>query len=64
MRTSYYEKIKRYFEFILILAINVSSKKEKTIIIRDDAKGYFFGENDPQNRCPHFNDPKGGYYDY
>lgn len=44
MRTSYYEKIKRYFEFILILVINVSSKKEKIIIIRDDAKGYFFAK--------------------
>lgn len=34
--------------------------EKKTIIIRDDAKGHFFGENDPQNRGPHFNDPKGG----
>ncbi|MEE3700128.1 HNH/endonuclease VII fold putative polymorphic toxin [Mannheimia haemolytica] len=36
----------------------------KKVIIRDDAKGHFFGENDPQNRWPHFNDYKGGHYDY
>ncbi|WP_066422298.1 VENN motif pre-toxin domain-containing protein, partial [Gallibacterium salpingitidis] len=36
----------------------------KKVIIRDDAKGHFFGENDPQNRGPHFNDQKGGHYDY
>ncbi|RRN02695.1 heme utilization protein, partial [Bibersteinia trehalosi] len=36
----------------------------RKVIIRDDAKGHFFGENDPQNRGPHFNDSKGGHYDY
>ncbi|EXI62121.1 hypothetical protein MHD_11235 [Mannheimia granulomatis] len=36
----------------------------KKVIIRDDAKGHFFGEDNPQNRGPHFNDHKGGHYDY
>lgn len=36
----------------------------RKVIIRYDAKGHFFGENDPQNRGPHFNDSKGGHYDY
>jgi len=36
----------------------------KTIIIRDDSKGHFFGDNDPQNRGPHFNDDLGNHYDY
>lgn len=36
----------------------------RKVIIRDDAKGHFFGDSDPQNRGPHFNDPKGGHYDY
>ena len=36
----------------------------KRVIIRDDAKGHFFGENNPQNRGPHFNDPQGRHYDY
>ena len=36
----------------------------KKVIIRDDAKGHFFGEDNPQNRGPHFNDYKGGHYDY
>ncbi|WP_371241902.1 VENN motif pre-toxin domain-containing protein [Pantoea sp. KPR_PJ] len=34
------------------------------IYIRDDAGGHFFGEENPQNRGPHFNDPKGNHYDY
>ncbi|QLB42332.1 VENN motif pre-toxin domain-containing protein [Mannheimia pernigra] len=36
----------------------------RKVIIRDDTKGHFFGDSDPQNRGPHFNDPKGGHYDY
>ena len=36
----------------------------KEIIIRDDAEGHFFGEGNPQNRGPHFNDPAGNHYDY
>jgi hypothetical protein len=36
----------------------------KTIIIRDDAAGDFYGPNHPQNRGPHFNDPMGNHYDY
>ncbi|WP_312060133.1 HNH/endonuclease VII fold putative polymorphic toxin [Pantoea septica] len=34
------------------------------IYIRDDAGGHFFGEDNPQNRGSHFNDPKGNHYDY
>ncbi|TPM16332.1 hypothetical protein FJ958_29240 [Mesorhizobium sp. B2-3-5] len=37
---------------------------KKTITIRDDANGHYFGPNDPQNRGPHFNDENGGHYDY
>jgi filamentous hemagglutinin len=40
------------------------SGDEKTIIIRDDASGHFFGEGNAQNRGPHFNDPAGNHYDY
>ncbi|MDU8925683.1 HNH/endonuclease VII fold putative polymorphic toxin, partial [Pasteurellaceae bacterium LIM206] len=36
----------------------------KKVYIRDDAKGHFYGENNPQNRGPHFNDQKGNHYDY
>ena len=36
----------------------------RTVIIRDDANGHFFGEANPQNRGPHFNDPAGNHYDY
>jgi filamentous hemagglutinin len=36
----------------------------KEVIIRDDASGHFFGENNPQNRGAHFNDPAGNHYDY
>ncbi|MDY4279538.1 MAG: HNH/endonuclease VII fold putative polymorphic toxin [[Pasteurella] mairii] len=36
----------------------------KKVIIRDDAKGHFYGDNNIQNRGPHFNDPKGNHYDY
>ncbi len=36
----------------------------KKVYIRDDAAGHSFGVNDPQNRGPHFNDPKGNHYDY
>jgi RHS repeat-associated protein len=37
---------------------------KKTIIIREDAGGSYFGEGNPQNRGPHFNDENGGHYDY
>ncbi|MBT0728560.1 hypothetical protein HGT73_14585, partial [Rosenbergiella australiborealis] len=43
--------------------INQQGKPE-TIKIRDDAKGHFFGDNDSQNRGPHFNDAEGNHYDY
>ncbi|WP_241572023.1 HNH/endonuclease VII fold putative polymorphic toxin [Rosenbergiella nectarea] len=43
--------------------INLQGKPE-TIKIRDDAKGHFFGDNDSQNRGPHFNDAEGNHYDY
>jgi filamentous hemagglutinin len=36
----------------------------KTITIRDDSKGHYFGPNDTQNRGPHFNDAEGNHYDY
>lgn len=38
----------------------------KTVTIRDDARGHNFGPNDPQNRGPHFNGPKGTntHYEY
>gem|GEM_PF-4128412 len=36
----------------------------RTVDIRDDAKGHFYGPNDPQNRGPHFNDPGGRHFDY
>ncbi|HDR1592775.1 TPA: hypothetical protein QB460_002126, partial [Pasteurella multocida] len=36
----------------------------RKVYIRDDSKGHFYGENDPQNRGPHFNDEKGNHYDY
>jgi len=36
----------------------------KTIIIREDSGGDYYGPDDPQNRGPHFNDPDGGHYDY
>ncbi len=34
------------------------------IQIRDDASGHFFGNDDIQNRGPHFNDSEGNHYDY
>ncbi|MBB5443892.1 filamentous hemagglutinin [Paraburkholderia sp. WSM4177] len=36
----------------------------QTVIIRDDAAGHYYGDNDLQNRGPHFNDPAGNHYDY
>ncbi|MHB8878590.1 MAG: RHS repeat-associated core domain-containing protein, partial [Myxococcaceae bacterium] len=36
----------------------------RSVQIRDDAAGHDFGPNDPQNRGPHFNDPRGNHYDY
>lgn len=36
----------------------------QTVIIRDDAAGHSFGDGNPQNRGPHFNDPAGNHYDY
>jgi hypothetical protein len=38
--------------------------KPNETVIRDDAGGHNFGPSDPQNRGPHFNDPKGNHYDY
>lgn len=38
--------------------------KPKTVTIRDDAAGHFFGEGNTQNRGPHFNDPAGNHFDY
>lgn len=38
--------------------------KTQVLTIRDDARGHNFGHNDPQNRGPHFNDPKRNHYDY
>ncbi|SAK98731.1 hypothetical protein AWB82_07235 [Caballeronia glebae] len=38
--------------------------RTKEVIIRDDAGGHSFGNNDPQNRGAHFNDPAGNHYDY
>lgn len=32
--------------------------------IRDDASGHYYGPHDPQNRGPHFNDPRKNHYDY
>ena len=32
--------------------------------IREDVEGHFFGENHPQNRGPHFNDPEGNHFDH
>ncbi|WP_392551406.1 HNH/endonuclease VII fold putative polymorphic toxin [Orbus wheelerorum] len=36
----------------------------EVIKIREDAGGHIYGENNPQNRGPHFNDDKGNHYDY
>jgi RHS repeat-associated protein len=36
----------------------------RTVRIRDDAGGHYYGPNDPQNRGPHFNDEFNGHYDY
>ncbi|MDI1285736.1 MAG: HNH/endonuclease VII fold putative polymorphic toxin [Reyranella sp.] len=36
----------------------------RTVDIRDDASGHFYGPSDPQNRGPHFNDPGGNHFDY
>ncbi|WP_058603597.1 hemagglutinin repeat-containing protein [Pseudomonas parafulva] len=36
----------------------------KTVRIRDDAEGHYFGTGNPQNRGPHFNDEAGNHYDY
>jgi filamentous hemagglutinin len=44
--------------------IRDANGKIKTLIIRYDAKGHFFGENDPQNRGPHFNDELDNHYEY
>lgn len=51
----------RRYEFELPKKINGETQ---VLIIRDDAKGHNFGHNDPQNRGPHFNDPKRNHYDY
>jgi hypothetical protein len=37
---------------------------KRTVRIRDDAGGHYYGPNDPQNRGPHFNDEAGNHYDY
>jgi RHS repeat-associated protein len=36
----------------------------RQIIIREDARGYFYGPGNTQNRGPHFNDPQGRHFDY
>ena len=36
----------------------------RTVRIRDDAGGSYYGRGDPQNRGPHFNDEAGNHYDY
>lgn len=36
----------------------------KTVRIRDDAEGHYFGTGNPQNRGPRFNDEAGNHYDY
>jgi RHS repeat-associated protein len=36
----------------------------RTVGIRDDSGGHYFGPDDPQNRGSHFNDPGDGHYDY
>ncbi len=36
----------------------------RTVRIRDDAGGSFFGPGNAQNRGPHFNTENGGHYDY
>jgi hypothetical protein len=36
----------------------------RTIQLRDDATGHFYGPSDLQNRGPHFNDPSGRHFDY
>ncbi len=41
-----------------------SKGRIKTVVIRDDAAGHYYGESDPQNRGPHFNDHLGNHYDY
>jgi filamentous hemagglutinin len=40
------------------------SSPGRTVKIRDDAGGDWYGPGDPQNRGPHFNDEAGGHYDY
>ncbi|MGK0546236.1 RHS repeat-associated core domain-containing protein [Halomonas cupida] len=36
----------------------------KSVFIREDSEGHFFGIGNPQNRGPHFNDEAGNHYDY
>ncbi|TJZ72022.1 HNH/endonuclease VII fold putative polymorphic toxin [Chitiniphilus eburneus] len=36
----------------------------QTVRFRDDAGSHNFGQGNPQNRGPHFNDPLGQHYDY
>ncbi|PZF79460.1 hypothetical protein C1I92_31055 [Jiangella anatolica] len=36
----------------------------RTVVIRDDSKGHFWGPGNSQNRGPHFNTQDGGHYDY
>ncbi|HEX4552167.1 filamentous hemagglutinin N-terminal domain-containing protein [Pseudomonas sp.] len=36
----------------------------RIVRVRDDAAGHDYGDGDPQNRGPHFNDEAGNHYDY
>jgi hypothetical protein len=50
----------RMYEF----EVRDSGGGTREVIIRDDAKGHFFGPGDRQNRGPHFNDEAKNHYDY
>ena len=50
----------RSYEF----EVPASGGGTKTVTIRDDAGGHYFGRGDRQNRGPHFNDEAGGHFDY
>ncbi len=44
------------------VATPLGGKANKTI--RDDSGGHHYGEGNPQNRGPHFNNEKGDHFDY
>jgi filamentous hemagglutinin len=39
-------------------------EKGRKVIIRDDAKGHFYGTGSPDNRGPHFNDQNKNHFNY